>query len=190
MARYNQTAIQDMLDGLRAAKAQIDALTKERDEAVNKCALIASAMKMPKLNPKTEAEIERAIADDLVKERDERIAALEKALTFRRLQDEQRPWVEHNFKGRESWKPLIGALEELGELAHAHLKGAQGIRGTKEEHAEAAKDAVADIIIFLADYCSAMGYDMQECVETTWATVKQRDWKANPQNGYATKGEL
>ena len=33
MARYNQTAIQDMLDGLRAAKAQIDALTKERDEA-------------------------------------------------------------------------------------------------------------------------------------------------------------
>ena len=33
MARYNQTAIQDMLDGLRAAKAQIDALTKERDDA-------------------------------------------------------------------------------------------------------------------------------------------------------------
>ena len=56
--------------------------------------------------------------EERAKKAEERVAAL----TFRRLQDEQRPWVEHNFAGREPWKPLVGAMEELGELAHAHLK--------------------------------------------------------------------
>lgn len=104
-------------------------------------------------------------------------------LTLRRLQDEQRPWVEHNFAGREPFYPLLGAVEELGELAHAHLKALQGIRGTAEEHHAAKVDAVADAIIFLADYCTANGIDMQQALEDTWARVKVRDWKADPVNG-------
>ena len=104
-------------------------------------------------------------------------------LTFRQLQDEQRPWVEHNFPGRSDYFPLLGAVEELGELAHAHLKGLQGIRGTAEEHAALAKDAVGDVIVFLADYCTARGFDLQEIMETTWAQVKKRDWRRDPLNG-------
>ena len=104
-------------------------------------------------------------------------------LTFRDLQEQQRPWVAHNFPGRDSYYPLLGAVEEIGELAHAHLKRVQGIRGTDEEHHAAAQDAVADVVIFLADYCSACGYDLQAVMETTWAQVQKRDWRADPQNG-------
>lgn len=104
-------------------------------------------------------------------------------MDLKQLQDEQRPWVAHNFPGREAYYPLLGAVEELGELAHAHLKMIQGIRGTKEEHLANAKDAVADVIIFLSDYCTAMGFDLAECVEVTWEQVKQRDWIKNPKTG-------
>lgn len=106
-------------------------------------------------------------------------------MTFRQLQDEQRPWVEHNFPGREPYYPLLGAVEEIGELAHSHLKRVQGIRGTEADHDAAAMDAVADTIIFLADYCSAMGYDLQDVMEETWAKVRQRDWRRDPLNGKA-----
>lgn len=98
---------------------------------------------------------------------------------LRKLQDEQRPWVKHNFGDRPSWMPLLGIMEELGELAHAHLKQAQGIR-TSEDHEAMAKDAVADIVIFLADYCSSRGFDLEALVTETWAQVRQRDWKADP----------
>lgn len=114
------------------------------------------------------------------------------ALTFRKLQREQIPWVKHNFAGRPSYYPLLGAMEELGELAHAHLKEAQKIRGSAKEHREKAKDAVADIIIFLADYCSARRFDLQKIVEMTWAQVKRRDWKSDAKNGQkrAAKGKV
>jgi NTP pyrophosphatase (non-canonical NTP hydrolase) len=98
---------------------------------------------------------------------------------LRRLQAEQVPWVKHNFGDRPSWMPLLGAVEELGELAHAHLKQAQGIR-VSENHDEKAKDAVADVVIYLADYCSARGFDLETLVMETWDKVKLRDWKKDP----------
>lgn len=101
---------------------------------------------------------------------------------LRKLQDEQRPWVKHNFGDRPSWMPILGAVEELGELAHAHLKKAQGIR-LGEDHDAKAKDAVADVVIFLAAYCSAEGYDFEAVVQETWDKVKQRDYKADPIGG-------
>ena len=106
-------------------------------------------------------------------------------LTFKQLQDEQRPWVKHNFPGRDAVDPLLGAVEELGELAHAHLKMRLSIRGTDKDHRIHAADAVADTIIFLSDYCTAMDFDLQEIMEMTWAEVKQRDWQADPLNGCA-----
>lgn len=98
--------------------------------------------------------------------------------TLRRVQDEQRPWVLHNFGQREAWQPLLGIGEEVGELMHAHLKAHQGIR-TGEDHEAAKVDALADIIIFACDYASASGVDITDALATTWDQVKQRDWKAN-----------
>jgi NTP pyrophosphatase (non-canonical NTP hydrolase) len=107
---------------------------------------------------------------------------------LRRLQEEQKGWVAHNFGERPSWWPLLGVMEELGELAHAHLKGVQGIR-TGENHEAAAKDAVADIVIFLADYCTAEGIDFEEVVRETWEQVKKRDWRADPVSGGTENGQ-
>jgi NTP pyrophosphatase (non-canonical NTP hydrolase) len=104
------------------------------------------------------------------------------------VQKSQKPWVKHNFGNRPSWMPLIGVMEELGELAHAFLKKAQGIRGTAKEHDLAIKDAVADIVIFLCDFCSSQGIDLEREVIETWAKVKTRDWKKDKKMGVtATK---
>lgn len=130
---------------------------------------------------------------------------LDTGLTFRKLQMESFAWVDRNKAKLTSGqpvlsnpvrahRPLMGATEEIGELTevllglrlmeavgranHHELKSLQGIRGGKEEHEAKGKDAVADIIIFLTDYCNAKGWDMQDTVETVWNQVKQRNWVA------------
>lgn len=101
---------------------------------------------------------------------------------LRRIQEEQRAWSHHNFGDQPSWKPLLGVVEEVGELAHAHLKRAQQIR-TGEDHTTATSDAVGDIMIFLMDFCSSVRIDLQDALEATWNDVKQRDWKKWPKTG-------
>lgn len=102
---------------------------------------------------------------------------------LRRIQREQKEWSERNFGKVEAWQPLLGAMEELGELAHAHLKEVQNIRNN-EDHIANGKDAVADIVIYLMDYCNKRGWDFADIVTLTWAQVKKRDWKKNPDNGH------
>ena len=105
---------------------------------------------------------------------------------LKKLQEEQKPWCDHNFgTDRPTWQPLLGAVEELGELAHSYLKRVQGIRNG-ENHIEEAKDAVADIIIYLADYCTLEGFDMEVIVREAWEQVKQRDWKKDPDHAHET----
>jgi NTP pyrophosphatase (non-canonical NTP hydrolase) len=73
-------------------------------------------------------------------------------------------------------------MEELGELAHAHLKQEQGIR-SNEDHDAAARDAIGDVVIYLMDYCSVRGWDFSDCVSEAWGDVSERDWIANPATG-------
>lgn len=75
------------------------------------------------------------------------------------------------------------ALREMLEALFLQPDERSGGRNSVTEHEEKGKDAVGDIIIFLADYATARGWDLQEIIEQTWAKVKQRDWQANPQNG-------
>lgn len=103
------------------------------------------------------------------------------------MQEEQRPWVKHNFGGGPSYHPLLGIVEEVGELSHGFLKSEQGIRGDKKKHHEEMVDAVGDIVIYLADFCSRVDIDLQDTVRKTWDSVKERDWKKNPENGTPTK---
>jgi NTP pyrophosphatase (non-canonical NTP hydrolase) len=89
-------------------------------------------------------------------------------------------WQKHNFPDGKPYQPLLGVSEEVGELAHAHLKHEQGIRDVKQEDKD---DAVGDIIIYLADYCNKNGIDMQRTVIKTWNEVSKRDWIKYPKNG-------
>jgi len=99
------------------------------------------------------------------------------------IQAEQRAWARRNFGPGNSTHSLLGVAEEAGELAHAHLKRAQGIRHDAADYEAKAKDAIGDIIIYLMDYCSTEGWDLEQVVQATWNTVKYRDWKKFPKNG-------
>jgi len=103
-------------------------------------------------------------------------------MNLRDLQEDMKSWLDHNFEPYESWQPLLGVVEELGELAHAHLKQSQNIR-IEENHEEKIKDAIGDIIIFLVSYCNKRGFDLDKIVFDTWSKVKNRDWKEYPVNG-------
>jgi NTP pyrophosphatase (non-canonical NTP hydrolase) len=109
-------------------------------------------------------------------------------LTLRQLQAEHKLWLEHNFPEYSPARALMGVMEEVGELAHAQLKGEQQIRTGlhTEANARAKMDAVGDIIIFLTGYCTESSLDFQHCLEVTWAKVKQRDWIADPEGVTAT----
>jgi NTP pyrophosphatase (non-canonical NTP hydrolase) len=115
-------------------------------------------------------------------------------LTFRWLQRMQYRWAVANFgDGCQTprvpgFHTLLGIGEEFGELCHSHLKQEQCIRGTEAEHEANAKDALADMIIYMCDYASRRGWDLEGIVVETWAAVSQRDWKANPADGSTGRG--
>lgn len=101
------------------------------------------------------------------------------------LQSERRKWAQKNFPHATAEDHLIGAMEELGELAHANLKGRMKVRaGVNDgELVAAERDAIGDIIIYLTGYCTDRGFSIAECVERAWDEVKERDWIANPVDG-------
>jgi NTP pyrophosphatase (non-canonical NTP hydrolase) len=110
-------------------------------------------------------------------------------LTFKQLQEEVAEWSTKNFPDTKflptgDLQPLLGVQEEVGELSRARLKGIQKIRGTASEWRDAEVDAVADILVYLADYCGRRDIDMQQAIESVWAkVVKKRNWVANPESG-------
>ena len=71
----------------------------------------------------------------------------EKHSKFKQIQEEHLKWRQHNFPGQETWMPLMGLVEELGELREAN-DGKEVV------------DAIGDCCIYLADYCNGMGYDL------------------------------
>src|SRR5689334_18572758 len=90
---------------------------------------------------------------------------------IKQTQDEIVEWSHRNFGLVPNEQipfrvsSFLGMVEELGELAHAMLKCGQGIRGTEEEHKEAVKDSIADLLIFTLDFCGRNGMDAQQLLE-------------------------
>lgn len=76
----------------------------------------------------------------------------ETPFTLDRLQEEVRPWQAHNF-GERPWRwPLLGLIEEIGELAEA-------------EDLPKLVDALADIMVFAADLSNALNFRLAEIFE-------------------------
>lgn len=111
------------------------------------------------------------------------------AILLPQLQEELAPWQERNFGGKapepgRAYQCLLGVVEEVGELAHAQLKHEQKIRGVDAEvFEEKAKDAIGDIVVYLADYCNAQGWDLEAIVADTWDQVRRRDWASDRETG-------
>lgn len=113
-------------------------------------------------------------------------------MNLKEFQKEVVQWSDYNFgesRGIDAAKDrLLGVQEEVGELSHAILKLTQGIR-MGEDHIGNAKDAVGDIMIYLADFCGKMGFCLDTCITDAWDVVKQRNWKNNPITGKAETAE-
>jgi NTP pyrophosphatase (non-canonical NTP hydrolase) len=112
-------------------------------------------------------------------------------LMLRKTQAEINEWSEHNFgEVPNSQIPyrissFLGMVEELGEIAHSILKLTQGIRGDKSKHIEAIEDGIADLMVFLLDFCGRNNMDAESLLERVWAKVKLRDWNKNKLTGGA-----
>lgn len=104
-------------------------------------------------------------------------------LQLTELQAERNDWVAENFPDDSLIDSLLGAIEELGEIAHHLLKRKQGIRGSDEYHTEQIRDGVADLVIFGAGIASHEGFDYGVAVQETWNQVKQRDWQKDKEKG-------
>lgn len=104
-------------------------------------------------------------------------------IDFKELQSEMKAWQKKNFPKSGALDCFLGVVEEVGELAHALLKGRQNIRHPSTEIKYKMRDAVGDIVIYLMNFCALMGWDFAEIVEETWAVVKQRNWQKYPKNG-------
>lgn len=78
--------------------------------------------------------------------------------------------------------PLIGMMEELGELSHSVLKQVQGIR-TNENHDANIEDAVGDIQVYGMSFCNRVGLSWHGTLARVWARVRKRSWVANPETG-------
>jgi len=84
------------------------------------------------------------------------------------LQDEVSLWSRHNFGDQPTVNPLLGAVEELGELDehYTRWKNARDtgdLLGDKDTHHANTEDAVGDMMIYLADYCGRAGLNMAQC---------------------------
>lgn len=89
-------------------------------------------------------------------------------------------WVAHNFGESTRVAEALGLAEEVGELCRAVLKQEQGIRGTYEEWDEEIAKELGDILIKLTSVATACGVDLDRAVVDRWATVRQRDFRADP----------
>ena len=102
-----------------------------------------------------------------------------------RFQYEVGQWAGRNFPGTtDSSHALMGLVEEIGELHHARLKEAQGIRHSAKECKDMEIDAIGDLIIYLADYCCRRDIDLQSVIMKTWDRVQKRDWIKYPETGF------
>ena len=55
--------------------------------------------------------------------------------SLQQLQEEQVPWVKHNFGDRAAYQPLLGMTEELGEFCYAvGMMRTQGRAFEKDKH--------------------------------------------------------
>lgn len=106
-----------------------------------------------------------------------------------KIQGEVRDWSNYNFGDQGPFRPFLGVVEEVGELSHVLLKEGQGIREGTDRLASFDKkvDAVADIMIYLLDFCSRSSIDLESALLKTWHDVKTRDWKKYPKTGRPPK---
>lgn len=81
----------------------------------------------------------------------------------------------------EKWSYLVPLARRL---AHHHLKGEQGIRGTPEQHMLAIGDTCRAILAHLELISKYLNKDFLEILDGVWSKVRKRDWTKNKANAH------
>lgn len=87
-------------------------------------------------------------------------------------------WSREQFGDQDSVNPLIGAQEELGEVAQITLKRRQGIREDEFTNQDLEIE-VADVIIYLMDFCERNNVSMAHGLEEAQRKVLGRDFDSS-----------
>lgn len=137
----------------------------------------------PGVRKRVEAEIGRAEAVDDAKRLVEEPDEIDR---LTQVQLEVGAWARQFGANRSQWTgdvlgslaPLLGMVEEIGEIVGATVKRHQG-RGfkTDEEYLPAIQDGVADLLVFASDYANREGFSLIEVLEKVWSKVKNRSQK-------------
>lgn len=77
-------------------------------------------------------------------------------------------WTGHNFPRAQKHQPLLGIMEEIGELVEA-LEKSRGKPGDAVVLSPEVEDAVGDTMVFLAHFSGMNGFSLIQC------SAKQRD---------------
>ena len=80
--------------------------------------------------------------------------------TLNEIQSELKVWTEYNFGKQTPDIPILGMIEELGELSHAILTEKQGIR--QSDFLADKKDAIADLTIYALNYLNAQDLEYDD----------------------------
>src|SRR5512139_2641926 len=86
---------------------------------------------------------------------------------LKRLQQEVKIWTDYNFGSRDVHPPhraLLGIIEEIGELYHA-------------DKDDEIADGIGDVMIYMADYCNGMNFDLDKIAEVHRPDTKVEAWK-------------
>lgn len=95
-------------------------------------------------------------------------------------QDSIGRWSEREFDDQPSWIPLLGAVEELGEVAKILVKRKQGIREDELDLSdEELEKEVADVIIYLMDFCHREDISLPDGVARKSMEVLDREFDAD-----------
>lgn len=89
------------------------------------------------------------------------------------IQSEMVGWLSKNFPDQSFWHPLLGMVEEVGELSHHVLKREQKVRND-EDHDSEIVDALGDIIIYMINFSVSQNINLSEAIRTTWSMVRKR----------------
>lgn len=96
-------------------------------------------------------------------------------------QQEFELWIKHNFPDQTLELAALAVAEEAGELCRAVLKRAQGIRGTRAEWDEELLKEIGDVVMAATWVAYLSGHNVGGVLMDRWATIRQRDWRANPE---------
>jgi NTP pyrophosphatase (non-canonical NTP hydrolase) len=93
-----------------------------------------------------------------------------------KIQEEHADWSARKFGYQSGAELILIAVEEMGELAHAHTRGCRAKYKTSTEPAGGwrlhCSNGVGDVVIALMGYCSKLNLDFPMVVERVWEELK------------------